>query len=221
MYYLHREEVIRMTANQIAWATLVETERSNRVREAETQRHNEAGEYETRRHNEAGEVEMYRHNAMTEQEFNRHNVAMETSALLTLGEQVRHNKASELLDSRRISESSRHNRMMENLERGNQRLKSMQLSLQRQKQQQDYLLGSRRESSYATSVANESYRNFLTNRMNEATIANERQNLRLKERDVAARERANNIREFEAGNRVISDAIKAGISLLPVLGLVV
>lgn len=210
-----------MTSNQIAWATLVETERSNRVREAETQRHNEAGEYETRRHNEAGEVEMYRHNAMTEQEFNRHNVAMETSALLTLGEQVRHNKASELLDSRRISESSRHNRMMETLERGNQRLKSVQLNLQRQKQRQDYLLGSRRQSSYDTSIANEAYRNYLISRRDEATIANERQNLRLKERDIAARERANNIRQFEASNKMVSDAFKVGISLLPVLGLVV
>lgn len=208
-----------MTQNQIAWATLVETERSNRVREAETERHNKAGESETRRHNEAGEVETYRHNTMTEQEFNRHNVAMETSALLTLGEQVRHNKASELLDSRRINESARHNRAMETLEGSSQRLKASQLQLQRQRQDQDFLIGLRHERSYSTSVANDAYRNFITQKMNQATIANERQNLRLRSRDIAAKERANDIRAFEASNRSVSDAIRTGLSLLPVLGL--
>lgn len=210
-----------MTQNQIAWATLVETERSNRVREAETQRHNKEGESETRRHNEVDEVERYRHNTMTEQEFNRHNVAMETSALLTLGEQTRHNRASELLDSKRITESSRHNRVMETLERSNQQLKGVQLQLQRDKQLREYELGRRRNEIYSTSVANDAYRNYLTERMNRATLANERQNQRLRAREIAAKERANTIRSYEASNRVVSDAFKAGMSLLPVLGLLV
>jgi hypothetical protein len=158
---------------------------------------------------------------MTESEFNRHNIAMETSALLTLGEQTRHNKASELLDSRRINESYRHNRVMENLEGSSQRLRAMQLNLQQQKQRQDLYLGLKHERAYATSVANDAYRNYLTSRYNRATIANERQNLRLRERDIAARERANEIRSFEASNKTVSDAIRAGISMLPVLGLFV
>lgn len=55
-----------MTANQIAYWSVVESER-----------HNKATEKETNRHNVVVEQETYRHNTVVESETHRHNVVQE------------------------------------------------------------------------------------------------------------------------------------------------
>lgn len=73
-----------MTYNQIAYQTMLETQRSNRAREAETGRANLANEALKGR--ELTEAE--RSNVARETETNRHNIATE-------GEAARHNRVSE------------------------------------------------------------------------------------------------------------------------------
>lgn len=84
-----------MTRNQIAYHTMKENQRANRVNEIENRRHNVAGEKETARHNVA-----------TEAETNRHNVRTEDLSFDTLAETTRHNTATE-------TETSRHNKHQE------------------------------------------------------------------------------------------------------------
>lgn len=66
-----------MTANQIAYWNLKETERSNRVREGETERSNKARESETFRSNLAKETETNRSNRARENETVRSNLEQE------------------------------------------------------------------------------------------------------------------------------------------------
>lgn len=101
-----------MTANQIAYWTLLESRRSNKAREDLTNSQN----VENKRHNIQTENlgrgnlnELVRHNQSTEalqhnanKEIQRHNVATEKFNISSLAESTRHNKANE-------RETNRHN----------------------------------------------------------------------------------------------------------------
>lgn len=90
--------MVNMTSNQIAYWSLEETKRSNKVNEKETQRANKAREGETNRHN-----------LVTEAETNRHNLAIETLTSQANAEQARHNQATELIANFNAQEAARSN----------------------------------------------------------------------------------------------------------------
>jgi len=112
-----------MTKNQIDYASLKETERSNRAAEAENFRHNFRTEElgfknldESRRHNVATESNQFfqvheqaRHNLAGEQETNRHNLISEEYGLKQINETARHNVQQEKLGFATLGESRRHN----------------------------------------------------------------------------------------------------------------
>lgn len=131
-----------MTANQVAYQSLVEQQRSNRAREAdvdfqnqetyranlarevETKRANLVREYlqqllqeETRRSNLARESENYRSNLAREQETHRSNVVQESQAAANLEELQRSNLAREFETNRsniaRETETERSNKAKE------------------------------------------------------------------------------------------------------------
>lgn len=104
-----------MTRNQIAFWTLEETKRSNRVNEAETHRSNVARETETNRHNVVTEIEVNRHNVVTEIETERHNRATELLTQASIAETARHNQAQEGYNMLVLGEQQRSNRANEQL----------------------------------------------------------------------------------------------------------
>lgn len=91
-----------MTANQIAYWNLSETNRHNIATEGETGRHNRQQESidlskleETKRSNVANEKETNRSNLAREAETHRSNTVRESIDLGQFNENIRHNKASE------------------------------------------------------------------------------------------------------------------------------
>lgn len=97
-----------MTQNQIAYWSLEETKRANKVDEGE--RH---------RHNVASESEINRHNVATEYETNRHNVATELLTSQSNSENVRHNQAQESIATFNAEENARANQEREAIQRSN------------------------------------------------------------------------------------------------------
>lgn len=123
-----------MTKNQIEYAKLLETKRSNLANEdltrkrdttarevglgnlQEGQRHNKATETqasasldETVRSNKVRETEAARHNVAGEVEMYRHNVSGERLQSAAQAEQARHNRAGESLTASTIAETQRSN----------------------------------------------------------------------------------------------------------------
>nr|AVX53793.1 putative ORF1 [Marmot picobirnavirus] len=119
-----------MTANQIAYWNLRETERSNVAREAETSRSNLARENETKRHNIANEqfnisslnetrranLEREHRDRMVHMESVRSNIANEGIKRQQLGEQMRANRAHETVQMTGLAEQARHNLQQEMLQ---------------------------------------------------------------------------------------------------------
>lgn len=97
-----------MTQNQIAYWSLEETKRANRVNEGETHRHNTVSE-----------AEMNRHNIATEYETNRHNLQTELLTSQANSENARHNAATEMTANFNAAENARANRERESIQREN------------------------------------------------------------------------------------------------------
>lgn len=91
-----------MTRNQIAYRELLETERSNKAREAETGRSNLANERENRRSNIAREAETSRSNIARESETNRTNVANESLRNAELQQKKKYENQRNLLEAVKI-----------------------------------------------------------------------------------------------------------------------
>lgn len=129
-----------MTANQIAYQNLLETQRANVVKENENARSNMAREYETNRSNLANEAiarernaetqranlasefqkkseleETKRANQAREVETNRANLANEEIKRATNTETAKHNRAMESLGYAQLNETAAHNRAVEEI----------------------------------------------------------------------------------------------------------
>lgn len=179
-----------MTANQINYWKLKETERSNKVNEGENlrshkasealkgreldegERHNRAVEttaafnaMETQRHNIAGETETHRSNVARETETERSNRARED-------ETQRANLSNEYLKGLDLAEKAKHNRAVESLE----------------------------DRKHQETIRSNVEREYETNRSNKAKESLES----LKESDLAYRERAKQS-EIERSNKAKED----------------
>jgi hypothetical protein len=115
-----RKEVLSMTKNQIEYAKLLETRRSNIRQEQLTGERDKA----SRELGRAQLIEAGRHNLAQEgissvslDETSRHNVAMENVSVGQLAESTRHNRAGEGISWAQAQEQARHNVANEGLER--------------------------------------------------------------------------------------------------------
>lgn len=91
-----------MTRNQVAYREILETERSNKAREAETSRSNLASEGETHRSNVAREFETNRSNVARESETNRANVAYESLRDAELQQRKKYENTRNILEAVKI-----------------------------------------------------------------------------------------------------------------------
>lgn len=155
-----------MTNNQIQYANLLETKRSNLAREAETKRHNIADETETHRANVVREDVAYK----TLDETVRHNQAGETIAMDTLAETKRHNIATEEHNRNVLAETSRHNKAQESI--GYQQISLGYAQLAEQSRANKASEALRHETNMITNASNV-FRNLETSRHNRATEKNQ------------------------------------------------
>lgn len=88
-----------MTANQIAYANYVESNRHNLASESETSKHNRTTEDVAYKN----WSEVVRHNKVGEGETHRHNVQNELFNIGTLNENIRHNKRSETISDKQAN----------------------------------------------------------------------------------------------------------------------
>lgn len=91
-----------MTRNQVEYRSVLEQERSNKIKEAETRRSNIANETETKRSNITRETETNRANLAKEAETNRTNVANENLRLSEFKETKRNNVTRNILEAVKV-----------------------------------------------------------------------------------------------------------------------
>lgn len=213
-----------MTRNQLMYWQNVETERSNKAREAETHRYNTEYLKELNRSNVTREQETERHNRAMElltnqsqAEVARHNSVTELQTDVNLAEQQRSHQANEALQTRQIglgyanlglgygqlSELIRHNQAGE-------KAQIISLNQERDLREREQELSQERLAEEARSNRAQEQSNLLnwiartqaTSETIRTNVANE--NLREKEMHIKA---------FGTAGNVLNDALKTGTAI--------